>query len=245
MKITIEIEVDDVRHPPPGATWQPHLDHADRELRSIVSWAEKHHYSWNSGSITANGNTEWSWETGRATEQQIKAMRRQVVQEALNGGPLSRGHRYAYEDRLGQDYQAILDEYAADPEAPWVKKIRSSLKASKRREEKKQAEVIAHQAEREATEAQKAALIRDLIKDEDVHQAVLEAQGAVRVSRVRIKDMVKARIMGTSEIDPTPVDATEEALWGRICRAAEVQSTFKLPTRFHMFGEKRTLTFDF
>ena len=245
MKIVVEIEVDDIRYPPPGASWAPRPDNAVNELRSITRWAEKHHYSWQNASVTADGTEAWKWESGRATADEIKEMRRIVVMEAMSVAVPSWRRSDSYKERLGTDYRAIVEEYEADPEAPWVKKLRSSIKSGQKRAAKKVADQEARVAEHQATEAQKAELIRYLIKDEDVHQAVLEAQGSTRIDRRRIKEMVMARVMGTAEQDPTPTSPEEELLWRRICRAAEAQSTFALPRRFYMFGHNRNLSFDF
>lgn len=243
MKIELTIEI----HPRTNFRGETH----DPDSRLVLNWLEKNHYMWDAARAIVDGDVVFDWAQGRATPNQLKEIRRQVVEEAL-GIPVLQWRQHSYDrnkEMLATDYQEVMDEYAADPNAPWVKKIRSTIKAAANREAKKtqvaKQLTEAHEAEKQT----KHEFGREIAKDEDIRQQVLESQGQPRVSRKRILELVNARVLGTGNFDPTPQTPEEEAAWARICRSCEAQVNLKLPGRFHGFihdGKRQvSVSFDF
>jgi hypothetical protein len=247
MKIEITIEVEDVDRHGRKASYRPFL-----------SWFEKSHYAWQNATIVVDGDTVLDWRAGTITPRQLESMRREVVSAAVaaelgDEGGLTEEEKFLntlqhrHSSRLGKEFQEVVDDYKANPNSEWAKKLRRSAKSSIKRREKQMEQYKGNREAHEVKQRKQQDLIKDLVDYEIARQDVLRSNGQAAVSDERVKVMVESRVEGMSHEDPTPTTPEEEKTWKRICRSAEAEATFDLPRRFHLVSENtsRHVSFDF
>ena len=254
MKVQITIELDDTpnTHTGKGPSVSPFL-----------SWFEKNHHYWQSANIVVDGDTVLDWQEDALTPKQLDAMRRDVViaailaERAANGEELSDADQLSMamvprnRGRLGPPYQAVVDDYEANPTSEWAKKKRKSVLAQLKRRDKQVQQFTENKVRHQEVENAKQKLVVDTINYELTRQEAIVAQGGATVHVHRIRAMVVARVMGYGDVDPTPQDDLEQKTWERICRSIEAEATFDLPRRFMqvseqpMTGQRRHVSFDF